>query len=1439
MDIRVHFEFQKPAILPQFLGRIGCFSPHYTNYNRTSARGFPRTRVNSSSYLRARPNREPFIGFYSGVFHPAILAIHVMEHSLMSSKFSWFFAALLALPLAPLATAQEPQTPAPAPAPAPPEQPPAEQPPAPTEEKTQEPATPETPAEQPPPEQPPPEQPPAEQPPAEKPAEEKPATEKTSEEQSPSDKPAEEKPAEEKPADMPAQEKPADTKPTEEKPKEEKPAETPAAPEVKLPSESKVEAALPANWIESAVRWRNIGPANMSGRITALTVYEKDPNMWWASSASGGLLKTIDNGVTFEFQFDRESVVSIGDVQVAQSDSNIVWVGTGEANPRNSASWGDGVYKSVDGGKTWKNMGLKETKHIGRIAIDPTNPDIVYVGALGRLWGPNPERGLFKTSDGGKTWEKILFVDDDTGVIDVQMHPTDPNTLFVATYQRRRDGFDGNDPSVRYGAGSAIYRTKDGGKTFEKLTNGLPAAKLGRIGLNIYRKDPNFVYAIVESERIGQWPSDSSYAGLRGESVEVGAKLTEITKDGPAAKAKLAAGDVVVRVDDEAVPSYTKFIELLRRKPAGAKAKLEIIRSGEPLTVEIELERRPEVIALEKRKAEAKTPLDTEVFREGSPFAQSLGGQNPNMADEQGSEGKEFGGVYRSADGGNSWERINSLNPRPMYYSQIRVDPSDNNKIWVLGTELYKSKDGGITFTPDGHGDDVHVDHHAMWIDPRDGRHVILGNDGGIYVTYSSGANWDHHNHIAIGQFYHVGVASNRDYKVYGGLQDNGSWGGPTMVRNNSGPVNGDWMNVGGGDGFICLVDPTDPDQIYSESQNGAMSRRNLRTGEQGFIRPRAPQGRSYRFNWKTPFILSNHNPEIFYAAGNHVFRSVKKGTEIREISPEITVDRQGTGSALSESPLDERVLFAGTTDGQLWVTRDGGQNWINLWKEPERVAAADQGRSGRGGATGPGGPGGTRGGRRGTAGGPPSGSTGGRSAAEAGAPPVGETRAESPDTQTPPPAPASAATPEQKKLEGAWSGTFSGGMMSGERARFQLSFSVNAEGAWTGTYRSAQADGTLENITFDAATGAIEARVATGGAALSMKAKLEGEKVTGEMSVNNGNFQIPFTAERSAATGTESATAADASKAIKDLLPKPMWISSLECSRVAPGRCYVTVDGHRSDVYVPIVLVTENYGRTWRSIRANLPDSTGSAWVLREDLFNADVLYLGTEMATWVSIDRGASWTKLNSNLPTVAVHELAQHPTSGEIVAATHGRSLWIADVSAVRQFSADKMKNAAQLYKPNEVIRWRRMPSAGSSGTRRFVGENPSTDAHLFYSLSRDVQSAELEIRDITGRRVALLAGVNRAGLQKITWDMRITAGATPPTTATTSGRGGAGGGRFGGARVGSGTYQVSLVIDGTVVATESLKISEDPVYSGPGMVTANEQEFAEMLEGEAGD
>ncbi|MFN9789040.1 MAG: WD40/YVTN/BNR-like repeat-containing protein, partial [Pirellulaceae bacterium] len=269
--------------------------------------------------------------------------------------------------------------------------------------------------------------------------------------------------------------------------------------------------SLPEKWIES-LQWRAIGPANMSGRITSLAVYEKDPTQWWAASASGGLLKTINNGVSFTYQFQQEGSISIGDVQVFQGDPNILWVGTGEGNPRNSSSWGDGIYRSTDGGATWKNVGLSKTFQIGRMALHPTDPNVAYVGALGRLWGDNPERGLFKTTDAGATWTQVLAIDDQTGVIDVQMHPTDPQTLLVATYQRRRDGFDGNAPSQKYGPGSGIFRTTDGGATWEKLIDGLPSNPMGRIGLQYSRKDPSIVYAIIETSRIGQWPIDASYA---------------------------------------------------------------------------------------------------------------------------------------------------------------------------------------------------------------------------------------------------------------------------------------------------------------------------------------------------------------------------------------------------------------------------------------------------------------------------------------------------------------------------------------------------------------------------------------------------------------------------------------------------------------------------------------------------------------------------------------------------------------------------------------------------------------------------------------------------------------------------------------------------------------------------------------------------------------
>jgi photosystem II stability/assembly factor-like uncharacterized protein len=999
------------------------------------------------------------------------------------------------------------------------------------------------------------------------------------------------------------------------------------------------ESALPAGWVKT-LSWRCIGPANMSGRITALAVYEADPTTYWVATASGGLLKTTNNGVTFEHQFDREATVSIGDACVAPSNRDIVWVGTGENNPRNSVSYGDGVYKSTDGGKTWKNMGLKKSFQIGRILIHPTNPEIVYVGALGRLYGPNEERGLFKTTNGGETWERVLFVNDKTGVIDLRMHPADPDTLLVATYDRQRDGFDGNEPARRYGETSGMYRTTDGGKTFTRITKGLPTCKVGRIGLDWYRKDPNVVFAIVESEKIGTGPAAAAgtaapgYFGSQGEDAGEGkgALLTDVTEGGPADKAGLLAGDIVVAFGNTAIKSYTDLTTAVRAHKANDKVPVKVLRGKDNKEMEITLGQRP---------AGGPGGGGGAGGDPTRPFGAALAGQQENVQDKQGPDGFEYGGVYKSTDGGASWERLNSVNPRPMYFSQVRVDPSDDKYLYVCGISMYRSDNGGKTFRPDA-GRSVHADQHALWIDPKDGRHMIVGCDGGFYATYDRTLNWDHLNHLAIGQFYHVAIDTRRDYYVYGGLQDNGTWGGPSRTHTGTGPINEDWINIAGGDGFRCQVDPNDPDQVYATMQHGAMVRRHLKTGDFGMIRPRPEPGKQLRWNWNTPFILSHHNSKIFYCAANYVFRSLDRGNDSRVISPELTTTKEGSATALAESPKNPNVLYAGTDDGNLWLTRDGGKEWQNLTKN------------------------------------------------------VG--------------------------------------------------------------------------------------------------------------------------------------------------LPGPLWVASIEASRFEEGRAYVAFDGHRSDDDEPHVYVTEDFGKTWKSLRANLP--WGSTRVLREDVGNPDLLFLGTEFAAWASLDRGHSWTKINNNLPTVAVHEFAIHPTSGEVVIATHGRSLWVADISALRQLTAKARAADVFLCQPTPAIRWRTEPSHGRTN-RRFVGENPPAGAAIWYALAQKPEKVSLKIVDIEGQTVRELPASSSVGLHKVDWNlsraqaMRPQGQPAPPMQPgqpaegdqpRRQGRQGRPGGF--GPPVAPGTYRIVLTVDGKE-HQQSIRVEPDPV--APPTVAAEEEMDEETEEG----
>jgi len=1015
-----------------------------------------------------------------------------------------------------------------------------------------------------------------------------------------------------------------------------------------------VATPIPSSWI-GQMNWRCIGPANMGGRITAIAVYENDPSTYWVATASGGLLKTTNNGVTFVHQFDRENTVSIGDVAVAPSNPNIVWVGTGENNPRNSVSYGDGVYKSLDGGRTWQHMGLRNSFQIGKIVIHPTNPDIVYVGALGRLYGPNDERGLFKTTDGGKTWQRVLFVDENTGVIDIRMHPQDPDTLLVATWERRRDAFDsyigetppdgldGYDPLVRWGKGSGIYKTTDGGRTFRRITKGLPTNPLGRIGLDYYRSNPNIVYAIVDCEKIGMGPVPKTiaqraflgfvaenvgedegirvtmvmprgpaqqagievddvitriagtsikntddfnalleklkpeekvrlavtrgnqtrdvevvvstrpafggpYLGVQGEDAgdPKGARLIQVVEEGPAAKAGLQIGDIVTAVNNQKVPTYGDLLQVIRTLTPGDKVKLTVVRDQKTHTVELVLGERPGFAGF--GESGGPTPR--------RPYRATLGGQRENVQDQQGPDGYQYGGVYRSTDGGETWTRVNSVNPRPMYFSQIRVDPSDDRYVYVLGVSLYRSADGGKTFRADVRG--IHADQHALWINPRDGRHMIVGTDGGFYVTYDRMNTWDHLNHMALGQFYHVAVCTKKPYWVYGGLQDNGSWGGPSIgLKGGIGPINEDWISIGGGDGFVCRVDPNDPDLVYYESQNGNMGRVHLKTGERAVIRPqRRPGQPAFRFNWNTPFILSHHNSKVFYCAGNYVFRSLDRGNDLRIVSPEITLTKRGSATALAESPRNPEVLWVGTDDGALWVTRDGGKNWTRV---NERLG-----------------------------------------------------------------------------------------------------------------------------------------------------------------------------------------------------LKQPLWIATIEASRFVEGRAYVAIDAHRCDDDRPYLFVTEDFGQSWRNISANLPEF-GSTRCLREDVENPNVLYCGTEFAIYVSIDRGLSWTKLHNNLPTVAVHEVAVHPTAGEIVAATHGRSLWILDVTVLRQMTPEIVRSdRPHLFKPNTAIRWPIEPRHGGTN-RRFVGQNPPPGAQIFYKLAQKAGKVTLTVFDIEGNAVRQFNGPTDPGLHRLTWDL----------------------------------------------------------------------------------
>ncbi len=560
------------------------------------------------------------------------------------------------------------------------------------------------------------------------------------------------------------------------------------------------------------IAWRQIGPAAFGGRIDDIEAVADNPSVIFVGTASGGVFKSVNNGITWRPVFDHDaSALSIGDIAIAPSDPNVIWVGTGEANNRQSSSWGDGVYRSLDGGETWMHMGLKDTQQVGRIAIHPRDPNVVFVAAAGHLWGPNEQRGLYRTRDAGKTWSKVLNIDNDTGIGDVVID-RDGRTLFAAAYQRRRRGWG----FVGGGPRGGLYRSLDGGDTWEKLGKGLPTGSVGRIGVAISRSNPDIVYTLVEH--------------------------------------------------------------------------------------------------------------------------------------------KTAGGVYRSDDRGGTWTRQSGFDPRPSYYSQIRIDPGNPDKVWVLGS-LAVSLDGGKTFRSDHVADRIHTDHHALWIDPNDPDHLMLGNDGGLYFSYDGSRNWEFVDNLPIGQYYDIDIDARDPYWIYGGTQDNGTWGIPSRTSSQLGITNADVVNIAYGDGFYVAADPKDSRTIYANSQSGRTYLVDLDTREEKGLRP-VPRDRNeaYRFNWSTPMLMSPLDSSVVYYGGNKLFKTSDKGHTWQTISPDLTrnqdwkklpimgVERDehtlsrddgvsdfGTITTIAESPRQAGLLYVGTDDGNVQMTRDGGKTWRNI----------------------------------------------------------------------------------------------------------------------------------------------------------------------------------------------------------------------------------------------------------------------------------------------------------------------------------------------------------------------------------------------------------------------------------------------------------------------------------------------------------------------------
>jgi photosystem II stability/assembly factor-like uncharacterized protein len=893
---------------------------------------------------------------------------------------------------------------------------------------------------------------------------------------------------------------------------------------VPIPAHTEVGVQPSTQAIVDAIRFREIGPTAQGGRYVELAVVETNPRVFYAATATGGLWKTENHGISFVPVFDNQPDYAIGAVALAQSRPDVVYVGTGEANNSRSSYGGNGVYKSTDGGKSWTKIGLEKAGRVGRIVLHPKNPDIVYVAASGHLYSQNPERGIYRSMDGGKTWSKTLDhkVDGrEIGAIDIQMDPANPNVLYAATYDKVRRPWTFGEG----GPGSAIFKSTDGGAKWTQLTNGLPTGLLGRIGIAIARNDPKTVYAVIENANAAP-PSGRGGATAKPQTPEERRK-------------RMAEG-----FGDDSIGD-----ELYRSDDAGATW----------------------------RKVSPPEALPT-------PPAAAPAGQ----AAGRGGDAPQGGG--RGGRGG--WTGGNP----PYYYGQIRVDPMNKEHVYLLSVGVSHTTDGGKTWSsPFGFGGD----NHALWINPADNNHIILGHDHGMGVSFDAGRNWLSPDNKPLAQFYAIGYDMERPYNVYGGIQDNGSVRGPSSMKGGGSIPFEAWYRVGGGDGFYNVVDPTDSRWLYNESQFGAIQRMDQKTGQSRGIRYSREQGKEQlRWNWSSPILISPHNPEVIYHAANVLLRSTNRGDTWTEISPDLTKNlpdrRNGSGNiqyatitTIDESPIVGGVIWAGTDDGNVQVTRDGGKTWTNV-----------------------------------------------------------------------------------------------------------------------------------------------------------------ADKITGHPGY---------------------------------------WVSRVAASHHDAGTAYVTVTGYRHDDPKPFVWKTTDYGATWASIAGNLPNEAIN--VIREDRRNPNLLFLGTDFGVYASLDGGKSWNRMKNGITTNAVHDMHIHPRDQELIVGTHGRGIYIADISGLQALTSTTLAADAHLAPIVATVQ----QVAGMrpvAASLNYNGQSRLPGMHINYYLKSAASGATVRVYDGARLLAELQNAPGNAGLNTVRWTLQSSRAMTEAEQQAGRGRGGrgGGGGGFGGGRGG---------------------------------------------------